>query len=313
VREPFLRSFSSLSSSSDSWLRRVRENFQQIVSSSHFRASSANGAPIHLLQLERSKAPTRAQSYSVLTHAGLIGMILLFAVNHRRVTVDPPRDQGPSLSFTIPKDLVSILGIEKGARGTGGGGDHNPIPATSGNPPFRSSIQIVKPTIPEIVPHDLPVPPTILDPNAAAVLTPVQEIGLPWMKDRTQSAGPGANHGIGTGKTGGLGDRDGDEAGDSSIRGVYQPGSTRPACAYCPDPEYTDAAREAKLQGTVTMEVLVGPDGRAQRVRLLKGVGMGLDERAMEAVKTWKFIPARDEAKRPMAEWVTIEAMFRLF
>jgi TonB family protein len=67
------------------------------------------------------------------------------------------------------------------------------------------------------------------------------------------------------------------------------------------------------MQGTVTMEVLVGADGRAVRIQLVKGVGMGLDERAVEAVKTWKFVPARDAAHRAVAEWVTIEAMFRLF
>jgi protein TonB len=61
------------------------------------------------------------------------------------------------------------------------------------------------------------------------------------------------------------------------------------------------------------MEVLVGADGRASRIQLVKGVGMGLDERAMEAVKRWKFVPGRDAARRPVAEWVTIEAMFRLF
>jgi TonB family protein len=63
----------------------------------------------------------------------------------------------------------------------------------------------------------------------------------------------------------------------------------------------------------VTLEVLVGTDGRAQRIQLVKGLGMGLDERAVEAVKTWKFTPARDAARRAVAEWVTVEAIFRLF
>ena len=75
----------------------------------------------------------------------------------------------------------------------------------------------------------------------------------------------------------------------------------------------TDEARHGKIQGSVTLQVLVGADGRAQDIRIVKGVGFGLDERAMETVHGWKFIPARDAAKRTVAAWVTVEAVFRLY
>jgi protein TonB len=93
----------------------------------------------------------------------------------------------------------------------------------------------------------------------------------------------------------------------------YRPGTTRPSCAYCPDPQYTDEAREAKLQGTVTLAVLVGADGRASEIRMVKGIGLGLDERAEQAIRGWKFMPARDAARRAVPEWITVEAVFRLF
>jgi protein TonB len=93
----------------------------------------------------------------------------------------------------------------------------------------------------------------------------------------------------------------------------YQPGTTQASCAYCPDPQYTDEAREAKLQGTVTLQVLVGADGRAAQIRLVRGIGLGLDDRAVQSVRGWKFIPARDASRRPIPSWVTIEAIFRLF
>jgi protein TonB len=57
----------------------------------------------------------------------------------------------------------------------------------------------------------------------------------------------------------------------------------------------------------------VGADGRAQDVRIVKGIGFGLDERAAETVRGWKFAPARDGAKHAVATWVTVEAFFRLF
>jgi protein TonB len=67
------------------------------------------------------------------------------------------------------------------------------------------------------------------------------------------------------------------------------------------------------VQGSVTLQVLVGADGRAQDVRIVKGIGFGLDERAVEAVRGWKFIAARDGAKHTVEAWVTVEAVFRLF
>ena len=86
-----------------------------------------------------------------------------------------------------------------------------------------------------------------------------------------------------------------------------------PVCNICPYPIYTDEARKVKMQGTVTLRVLVGTDGRASEIRVIRGVGYGLEERAVQTVRGWKFTPARDATRRPIAVWVTIEAVFRLF
>ncbi len=67
------------------------------------------------------------------------------------------------------------------------------------------------------------------------------------------------------------------------------------------------------MQGTVTLRVLVGADGKALDIRVVRGVGFGLEERAAETVRGWRFNPARDASRHPVAAWVTIEAVFRLF
>jgi periplasmic protein TonB len=67
------------------------------------------------------------------------------------------------------------------------------------------------------------------------------------------------------------------------------------------------------MQGKVTLRVLVGADGRATQIRIVQGIGMGLDERAEQAIRGWKFVPARDAAHRAVPAWVTVEAVFRLF
>ena len=189
-----------------------------------------------------------------------------------------------------------------------------PVPATAGNLVPLASIQLVRPSLPPKQDVPMPVPPTIYDPAAASVLTPVNKIGLPWMKDDTESPGPGDSDTIGSrnGHTMGDGPRDG-PGGEGESQSRYRAGITLPSCAYCPDPQYTDEAREAKLQGKVTLRVLVGADGRAAQIRLVQGIGLGLDERAEQAIRGWKFVPAHDAARRAVADWVTVEAVFRLF
>src|SRR5262249_22745393 len=72
-------------------------------------------------------------------------------------------------------------------------------------------------------------------------------------------------------------------------------------------------ARHAKLQGNVTLRVLVTADGRASRLNIVRGIGLGLDERAMETVRKWRFEPARDAKRNALAQWVTVEVTYRLF
>jgi len=69
----------------------------------------------------------------------------------------------------------------------------------------------------------------------------------------------------------------------------------------------------AKLQGLVTMRVLVGADGRVRDVQVTRGIGLGLDENAVHAVRGWQFLPAKDAEGHPAATWITIETVFRLF
>jgi protein TonB len=226
--------------------------------------------------------------------------------------VPPPKIKIQGV-LSAPKDLLDSLFGHEPSPGTGSGGNRNPIPATNGNLVPVSSIQIVRPSLPPKRDSVMPVPPTILDPTAPAVLTGVDKIGLPWMPDDTSSPGPGDSNTIGSGpgKTMGDGSKDGPGGeGDSSLR--YQAGVTLPRCVYCPDPQYTDEAREAKMQGKVTLRVLVGADGRAAQVKITQGIGMGLDDRAVQAVRGWKFAPARDAARRNVPAWVTIEVVFRL-
>ena len=89
-------------------------------------------------------------------------------------------------------------------------------------------------------------------------------------------------------------------------------GVTAPRAVYSPDPEFSDQARKAKFQGTVVLWTVIGADGRPQEIRVQRSLGMGLDEKAIEAIREWRFEPGRKDGV-PVAVEVSIEVSFRLY
>jgi periplasmic protein TonB len=308
MRTPVLRTNAS---ESQTWFARVRENLCQVLTPTRLTASSSNGAPIHLLKLGPSARSGKAQTVSFVTHAAIILALALLATHTRSgggltETLIEKLNSGPIFA-PLSDTIVSRPSLGR----SGGGGDNNPIPARHGLPAPNSSIQLASPHLPDNLNHALPVPVTILDSQAPAIVPTISNLGLPWMPKDTGSAGPGKD-GIGNHGRDGMGDDDGPSGGEG-IAGRYAAGVTAPICSYCPLPMYTDEARHVKMQGTVTLRVLVSADGKASQVRVVTGVGYGLEERAVQTVNAWKFLPARDAARRPIPAWVTIEVTFRLF
>lgn len=84
-----------------------------------------------------------------------------------------------------------------------------------------------------------------------------------------------------------------------------------PRPIYHPNPEYSEVARKANLQGTCVLRIEVGTDGTVHDVRVERSLGMGLDEKAIEAVRSWRFEPALKSGK-PVADKITVEVSFRL-
>ena len=315
MRDPLSRSFTSLSISRDSWLHRVRENFQQFLTPARIFPSSANGAPLHLLTIRRTATAGRARTVSLLTHAVVLSGILLLNLTSRVPEIKRTAQELASRSgltfFPAPED--SHFGRPSLGKKSGGG-EEDPRLARRGLLAPGSSMPLAPPRRPINAENILPVPAAVFDFDAPEFPALVTNLGIPWMKKDSDSAGPGKKHGFGSGADGGMGDDKGPGAGQGEAEsGPYANIVTLPRCAYCPDPQYTDEAREAKLQGTVTLQILVSADGRASQIRIIKGIGLGLDERAMQSIRGWKFVPAHDGARRAVAAWVTVEAIFRLF
>jgi protein TonB len=85
-----------------------------------------------------------------------------------------------------------------------------------------------------------------------------------------------------------------------------------PRPIYSPDPEFSEEARKAKYQGTCTLMIVVSPDGRPINIRVVSSLGMGLDEKAIEAVKTWRFEPGQKNGHAVPFE-MAVEVDFHLY
>jgi TonB family protein len=201
--------------------------------------------------------------------------------------------------------------------GGGGGGDRDKLQATKGALPKLSKQQIVPPMV--VVRNDAPkltAPPEVVVPQMN--LPQIGNLGDPLSKVTLASNGTGSGGGIGSGSGGGVGSGRGPGVGPGWGGGIgggaYRVGGgvSAPRAIFSPDPEYSEEARKAKWQGTVVLWVVIGPDGKPRDVRVQRSLGMGLDEKAIEAVRSWKFEPAKKDGQ-PVAVQVNVEVNFRLY
>jgi TonB family protein len=264
---------------------------------------------------------TRVQALSLAFHVVVLVLIIVPLLP----TLFPPgTTQAKNIQVTRLEDpspfLPKLPAGGKRAGGGGGGGSHDLLPASKGRLPKFSWTQFTPPkvTIPEA---RLQMTPTVLGPPDLKLPSPnTPNWGDPLGKVLNDSNGPGGGNGIGSGQGTGVGSGDGAGVGPGhewGTGGGYPSAGTGgygyPTCVYCPHPEYSDAAVKAKYQGSVLLMVVIGPDGRAIDIRVAKGLGLGLDEKAIEAVRNWRFKPALGPNGKPAAVSAPIEVTFRLY
>jgi TonB family protein len=96
------------------------------------------------------------------------------------------------------------------------------------------------------------------------------------------------------------------------VYSISKEGVKYPQSVYTPEPEFSEKARRAKYQGTVILNIVVDKEGNVSRIKLVRPLGMGLDENAMEGLKTWRFKPATRNGQ-PVAVEMNIEVAFNLY
>jgi protein TonB len=210
----------------------------------------------------------------------------------------------------------------KAPHGGGSGGERDAFPATKGRVPPFSHIQLAPPSVRPPESPVLAAPPTLLgDPSLFVKSPDMPNWGNPVSQFTNGSSGPGEGGGIGDGSGGGIGDggdgpglgpgKGGGTGGDEFMAGTH--GNGFPVCIYCPNPQYSEEAVKTKYQGVVTLLVTITADGGVTNIRIAKGLGVGLDEMAVAAVRTWRFRPALGPGNKPVGVNAPIEVTFRLY
>jgi periplasmic protein TonB len=264
----------------------------------------------------RNEQYSRVQIISVAVH--LLVLIIIAAPFAAKVI--KPTTNNSNITELFSPYLPKEAGKEKAAGG-GGGGEHQQAPPTIGKIPRWSLTRITPPLLmPKNLTPKLAADPTLLGPPELKIPSPdLVNFGDPLSGLLTASAGPGAGGGIGTGTGGGIGSGTGGGLGPGSGGGTgggaYRPGTGGvgyPSCVYCPEPQYSEDARKAKYQGTVVLQAVITADGRATNIEVVKGPGLGLEEKALESVRTWRFKAAVGPNGRPVATVTLLEITFRL-
>ena len=258
---------------------------------------------------------SKAGVTSAIVHVVVIALALILGTSpaiqkmvkdHVSLTAPPP----PFQPNQPPKKDTS--------GGGGGGGTKAPTPVSEGKLPKPAPKQFVPPMIAQVEKPKIAIDPTIIaPPDANLPQINSDNFGDPLSKYHLPSNGMGSGAGMGSGSGGGVGSGRGGGYGPGSGGGVgggafkIGGGVSAPRVIFQVEPEYSEDARKAKFQGTVVIALIVDDKGNPREIRVVRPLGMGLDQKAIEAVEKWRFRPGQKDGKA-VATQATIEVSFRL-
>ncbi|HKS75246.1 MAG TPA: energy transducer TonB [Terriglobales bacterium] len=259
---------------------------------------------------------------SAVFHVLAIGAIIAGTLlGHQTKPAPRPRETItyiPSMEPPLP-----MAPAKREVAGGGGGGDRDKLQAPKGKLPKKSMEQFTPPQV--VVRNEKPklsVEPTVVVPPQVKIAeAQAPNLGNPAAADlpaAPPSNGTGSGGGIGSGSGGGVGPGTGPGVGPGRGGGIgggvfrVGGGISAPRPLDTPDPEYTEEARRAKFQGTCILGLIVDAEGKPREIRVSRSVGLGLDQKAIDAVRQWRFEPAMKDG-RPVAVQISVQVSFRLY
>lgn len=208
------------------------------------------------------------------------------------------------------------------AGGGGGGGEHSVVDPIKGHLPKIEQTPLAPPMVKTFDKPIIEAPSAI---NVQKNITLPDNPNLPTIgatqspNVKVISAGQGDGAGIGSGSGEGLGSGSGNGfgpgTGGNTGGGVYHVGGgvSAPVPLNSVEAEFSDEARRAKYQGVCLIQMIVDAQGMPQDPRVVRPLGMGLDQKALEAVRKYRFKPAMKGGKTPVPVMITVEVNFRLY
>jgi protein TonB len=260
--------------------------------------------PIAVVDRMAVKRDPKSTAVAVLLHILVIGIIAWMLAKHVAMGTK-------AVTTLVPVDLVTPPPAPPRAQSIGGGGgQRGPTPVTKGTPPKFADQQIVPPKAPPLVEPKIKIQPTIEVQKDVKMASSLPQIGVANSPIIGMSMGNGSGTGLGSGNGSGLGPGSGGNTGGGPRR--IGGGVSAPQVIFQVEPEFSEEARKAKVAGNVLVNLWVDTNGNPSHVRVIRGVGMGLDEKAVEAVRQYKFRPAMENGKPVLVE-LNIEVNFQIF
>ncbi|WP_263384778.1 energy transducer TonB [Granulicella arctica] len=260
--------------------------------------------PIPVIDRMATKQDPKATGSAVVIY-GLMILLLLWIVKNRAHLLVPPKPvQIVELDAPPPKAPPKAVSMG------GGGGQRGPTPVTKGTPPKFADQQIIPPKAPPLEEPKIKIAPTIEVQKDLKMASSIPQIGVANSPLVGMSMGNGRGTGLGSGNGSGLGPGSGGNTGGGPRR--IGGGVSAPELIFSVEPEFSEEARKAKVAGNVLVNLWVDTNGLPTHVRVIRGVGMGLDEKAIEAVRQYKFRPAKENGKPVLVE-LNVEVNFQIF
>lgn len=259
----------------------------------------------------------RSRITSVILHVVIAGVILW--LGSRMPKVIAPAQSLTHVDFKLfapAPPPPKVLPVAPKTGGGGGGGAHQIVEPTKGKAPDVAKVTLNAPQLARLDHPKLPVEPT--EPIKLPDDSKLANLGQPDSAQvKLASQGNGGGSGFGHGLGGGLGAGHGLGGGPGSgggfgggVMGVGG-GVSAPLVLHSVEPDFTEQARQANFQGTVALQLIVDAEGNPQNVHVTRHLGMGLDEKAVEAVKQYKFKPAMYQG-HPVAVQIVVDVDFHL-
>ena len=260
--------------------------------------------PIPVVDRMAVKRDPTSTAIAVVIHALVIGLIAWMMMKHISMGTK-------AVTTLVPVELLTPPPAPPRAQAMGGGGgQRGPTPVTKGTPPKFADMQIVPPKAPPMVDPKIKIEPTIEVQKDVKMASSLPQIGVANSPIVGMSMGNGSGTGLGSGNGSGLGPGSGGNTGGGPKR--IGGGVSAPQLIYQVEPEFSEEARKAKVAGNVLVNLWVDTNGLPSHVRVIRGVGMGLDEKAVEAVRQYKFRPAMENGKPVLVE-LNVEVNFQIF